>query len=122
MLEQQPFGNGSGGRHALGRGAGKAMAGKATLGGAQYQLTPQITRHAEGAHLVSKHSPLWRSQGICCGARFPLRLLWLSGALGELDRIETERAANPVHDESSIPAGEHALQVRGVDLDAGKAR
>ena len=40
VLEQQPFGNGSGRRHALGRGAGKAVAGEAPLGGAQDQLTP----------------------------------------------------------------------------------
>ena len=46
VLEQQPFRNGGGGRHALGRGAGKAIAGEAPLGGAQDQLTPQITGHA----------------------------------------------------------------------------
>jgi hypothetical protein len=33
------------------------MAGKATLGGAQYQLPPQVTGHAQSAHFVSKHSP-----------------------------------------------------------------
>jgi hypothetical protein len=31
-FEQQPFRNGSRGRHALGRGAGKAVAGEASLG------------------------------------------------------------------------------------------
>ena len=36
VLEQQPFRNGSGRRHALGRGAGKAVPGKASFGGAQY--------------------------------------------------------------------------------------
>jgi hypothetical protein len=35
---------------------------KATLGGAQNQLPAQIARHAKGAHIVSKHSPLTQSQ------------------------------------------------------------
>ena len=63
VLEQQPFRNGGGRRDALGRGAGKAVAGKASLGGAQDQLPPQVTGHAQGGHEgVSNHSP-WRSQG-----------------------------------------------------------
>ena len=40
VLEQQPFRNGRGRRHALGRGAGKAVAGEASLRGAQDQLPP----------------------------------------------------------------------------------
>ncbi len=63
VLEQQAFRNGRSGRHALGRGAGKAVTGKASLRGAQDQLPPQITGHAQGRHeRVSNHSP-WRSQG-----------------------------------------------------------
>jgi hypothetical protein len=58
VLEQQPFRNGRGRRHALGRGAGKAVTGKASLGGAQNQLPPQVTGHAQGRHGgVSNHSP-----------------------------------------------------------------
>ena len=58
VLEQQPFRNGSGRRHALGRGAGKAVAGEASLRGAQDQLPPQVTGHAQGGHeRVSNHSP-----------------------------------------------------------------
>jgi hypothetical protein len=72
MLEQQPFGNRGRSRHALGRGAGKAMAGEATLGRAQDQLAPQITGHAEGAHLVSKHSPLRQSQGNLLRRKIPV--------------------------------------------------
>src|SRR5882757_619266 len=65
VLEQQPFRNGGRGRDALGRGAGKAVAGKATLGGAKDQLAPQIAGHAEVRHgRVSNHSP-WQSQGNC---------------------------------------------------------
>src|ERR1700760_1332923 len=120
MLEQHPFGKGSGGRHALGRGAGKAMAGKATLGGAQYQLSPQITCHAEGAHLVSKHSPLRRSQGILLRRKIPVAVvvvMRLGGcASAELDRAEAQRATNPVHDEGAVPAGEYPLQIRRIDL------
>src|SRR6267154_2489329 len=33
-------------RDAFGRGSGKAVAGKAALGGAQYQLPPEVTGHA----------------------------------------------------------------------------
>ena len=50
VLEQQPFRNGRGRRHALGRGAGKAVTGEAPLGGAQDQLPPQVTGHAQGRH------------------------------------------------------------------------
>jgi hypothetical protein len=50
MLEQQALRNGGRRRDALGRGSGKAVAGKATLGGAQDQLPPQVTGHAQGAH------------------------------------------------------------------------
>src|SRR6516162_8776132 len=57
VLEQQGFRNGGGRRHALGRGAGKAVSGEATLGGTQDQLPPEVAGHAQGAHLVSKHSP-----------------------------------------------------------------
>src|ERR1700748_1727242 len=107
MLEQQPFGNGSRRRHALGRGAGKAMARKTALGGAQYQLSPQITCHAEGTHLVSKHSPLWRSQGILLRRKIPVAVVVVIRPVGvawtRSDRAEPQRAANPVHDERAIP-------------------
>ena len=39
-----------------------------------------------------------------------------------LDRPKPERTADAGHDEGAVAAGEHALQVRTVDLDTGKAR
>ena len=68
VLEQQRLGNGRRGRHALGRGAGKAVARKASLGSAKDELTPEVTCHAEGAHLVSKHSPTRKVKIPCCDA------------------------------------------------------
>src|SRR6201995_5898636 len=57
MLEQKRLGNGCCGRHALGRGAGKAVAGKTALGRPEDELPAQIAGHAKRCHLVSKHSP-----------------------------------------------------------------
>src|SRR5579871_1879069 len=57
VLEQQRFRNGGRRRHTLGRGAGKAVAGKASLGCAKDQLPAQVAGHAKAGHLVSKHSP-----------------------------------------------------------------
>src|SRR6201987_4552976 len=39
-----------------------------------------------------------------------------------LDRGESERAADPRHDEAAVTAFEHPLQIGAVDLDADKAR
>src|ERR1700758_2387918 len=68
MLEQQRFRNGGSRRHALGRSAGKAMSGEATLGGTQDELPPEVAGHAQSAHLVSKHSPTVKVKDLCCGA------------------------------------------------------
>jgi hypothetical protein len=48
MLEQQSFRDGGGCGDALGRRAGEAVTGKATLGGAENKLPPQVTGHAQG--------------------------------------------------------------------------
>jgi hypothetical protein len=50
VLEQQPFRNRGRRRDTFGRGARKAMAGKAALGCGQDQLPPKIAGHAQGAH------------------------------------------------------------------------
>src|SRR6267154_4907128 len=39
-----------------------------------------------------------------------------------LDRPEPQASPDPGQDEAAVPAGEHALQIGTVDLDAGKAR
>src|ERR1700733_4229126 len=61
--------------------------------------------------LVSKHSPYQKST-ICCSA-----FKWTG-----LNRPESECAADAGHDEGAVAAGEHALEIRAVDLDAGEAR
>ena len=50
MLEQQRLRNTRSGRHALGRGAGVAVTGKAPLGGTKNKLPPQVASHAKRCH------------------------------------------------------------------------
>src|SRR5712664_4780508 len=51
---------------------------------------------------------------ICCSA-LGVHVNWT------LDRPKSQRTADARHDESSIAARKHPLQVGAVDLDAGKA-
>src|SRR5690348_5209941 len=102
VLEQQRLRNGGGGCHALGRGAGKAIAGKASLGCAKDQLPAQVTCHAQTGHVVSKHSPTQKSS-FCCGAPRPevadsigctdLSLILRSGASRVSKDEATDRAS-----------------------------
>src|SRR5229473_5903958 len=62
--------------------------------------------------LVSKHSPYQMS-------RILLRCTSLNSSL---DRPKPQRIANARHGKLTVAAGEHALQIRAIDLDAGKAR
>src|ERR1700681_560564 len=62
--------------------------------------------------VVSKHSPYQMSR----------ILLQCTHGKAQLNRPKSERPADAGQDKTAVAAGQNALQVSAVDLDAGKAR
>src|SRR6266404_948863 len=67
--------------------------------------------------LVSKHSPYRLVKRFVA-----MQLDSVREPRWRLNRAKPERASDAVHDEGAVAAGEDALQIGAVDLDAGEAR